>query len=49
MAQVHFAPCTPAWLQFMETLWEYMENGIIDDVNDKTTVPLASHFLAQPA
>ena len=33
----------------METLWEYMENGIIDHVNDKTTAPLASHFLAQRA
>ena len=24
-----------------------MENGIINDINEKTTVPLASHFLAQ--
>ena len=33
----------------METLREYMENGIINDVNDKTTAPLTSHFLAQQA
>ena len=36
-------------IQFMETLRDYMENGIIDDINDKTTAPFASHFLAQQA
>ena len=34
MPHLHCAPCTAAWVQFMETLREYTENGIIDDINE---------------